>query len=128
MGMAELPSPVSVNNMKREKGQCLQGFMLNWSEHWTVAPGAGGSSPLVHPKMTTNLYIVRSSVFSNLVASPKTRTIHKGYPQSFRKKRQVLRRNYYEDITSKLDGCLLTNPPSYDNFPIAAGDNLRMRP
>jgi len=78
--------------------------------------------------MTTNLYIVRSSVFSNLVASPKTRTIHKGYPQSFRKKRQVLRRNYYEDITSKLDGCLLTNPPSYDNFPIAAGDNLRMRP
>ena len=24
--------------------------VAQWSEHWTVAPGVGGSSPLTHPK------------------------------------------------------------------------------
>ena len=70
--MVKLVSPVSVNDMKREKSQCLQGFMLNWSEHWTVAPGAGGSSPLVHPKMLCNPVIARLFSHSHFYAlSPK---------------------------------------------------------
>jgi hypothetical protein len=29
--------------------------VVQWSEHWTVAPGVGGSSPLAHPKLLTKL-------------------------------------------------------------------------
>ncbi len=25
--------------------------VAQWLEHWTVAPGVGGSSPLTHPKL-----------------------------------------------------------------------------
>jgi hypothetical protein len=30
--------------------------VAQWSEHWTVAPGVGGSSPLTHPSSVKDKY------------------------------------------------------------------------
>ena len=45
MGMAELPSPVSVNNMKREKGQCFGKGLCSTGQSTGLAPGAGVQVP-----------------------------------------------------------------------------------
>ncbi len=40
---------IDVSVLLITEDQCCMVGVVQWSEHWTVAPGVGGSSPLAHP-------------------------------------------------------------------------------
>lgn len=48
---------IRVSVLLRTGDSCCMVGVVQWSEHWTVAPGVGGSSPLAHPKNGVRLIL-----------------------------------------------------------------------